>query len=88
MSREYDNYIIDHVSNVKEAYFWLKERKIISEELFDQISIHDLSKYTDSEYDAYDAYFYGKKLRRFKKTSIMLGYITFTQTHIIGNIGF
>ena len=64
MSREYDDYIIDHVSNVKEAYFWLKERKIISEELFDQISIHDLSKYTDFEYNAYDAYFYGRKTKK------------------------
>ena len=61
MSTEYTNYIVTHVENVKKAYNWLKDHKIISEELTSQIDSHDLSKYSAEEYEAYDNYFYGKR---------------------------
>ena len=66
MSTAYDTYIIDHVDNVKKAYFWLKEHNIISEDLLDQLSLHDASKFFEDEYQAYDNYFYGKQTEKVK----------------------
>ena len=66
MSTEYSNYIVTHVENVKKAYNWLKDHKIISEELTSQIDSHDLSKYSAEEYEAYDNYFYGKQTEKAK----------------------
>lgn len=66
MSTEYSNYIVTHVENVKKAYNWLKDHKIISEELASQIDSHDLSKYSAEEYEAYDNYFYGKQTEKVK----------------------
>ena len=66
MSAEYSNYIVTHVENVKKAYNWLKDHKIISEELASQMSSHDLSKYSTEEYEAYDNYFYGKQIEKVK----------------------
>ena len=66
MSTEYSNYIVTHVENVKKAQNWLKDHKIISEELASQIDSHDLSKYSAEEYEAYDNYFYGKQTEKVK----------------------
>ena len=66
MSTEYSNYIVNHVENVKKAYNWLKDHKIISEELASQIDSHDLSKYSTEEYEAYDNYFYSKQTEKVK----------------------
>ena len=43
---------------------WLKEHNIISEDLVTQLNLHDASKYTPAEYDAYDKYFYGDKTKK------------------------
>lgn len=61
MSKAYTDYIITHRSNVKKAYNWLRENKIITKNLDAQITMHDISKYSDEEYLAYDEYFYGKE---------------------------
>ena len=61
MSKAYTDYIITHKSNVEKAYNWLKENKIITKNLDARIAMHDLSKYSDEEYSAYDEYFYGKE---------------------------
>lgn len=68
MSTAYKTYIIEHVSNVTKAYNWLIKHNIISESLQTQISLHDVSKYSNPEYDAYDNYFYGysKKTEKIK----------------------
>jgi hypothetical protein len=66
MSADYNNYILTHVDNVKKAYIWLKDHNIIAEELMSQMNIHDISKYSKEEYDAYDNYFYGKKTEKVK----------------------
>jgi hypothetical protein len=66
MSTAYRTYIIEHVSNVIKAYNWLVEHNITSESLRTQISLHDVSKYSDHEYDAYDNYFYGRKTEKVK----------------------
>ena len=67
MSVEYNTYIIEHVDNVKKAYKWLKDHNIILEEYSFIIDFHDLSKFSDEEYNAYDNYFYGRKTEKVKK---------------------
>lgn len=67
MSREYDNYLKEHIGGMAEAYFWLENhvpdavpksvRDISYEFTFD----HDESKFEAEEYHPYDAYFYGDK---------------------------
>jgi hypothetical protein len=61
VSKEYTNYIIEHCENVRKAYDWLVDHKIIKNEFLMHIIHHDLSKWQDEEYKAYDKYFYGKK---------------------------
>ena len=63
MSAEYNDYLIEHINNVREAYAWLCsrfpniQRNILGHE--DIFAVHDASKYSPEEYDAYDKYFYG-----------------------------
>ncbi|MBQ8293411.1 MAG: hypothetical protein IJX78_06420 [Bacilli bacterium] len=66
MSRQYDEYILEHKMNVYKAYQWLNKNL---PDLFDDETTaaceyhcqfgHDESKYKPEEYDAYDKYFYG-----------------------------
>ena len=67
MSKEYNNYILEHKENVRKAFDFIKTHL---PELFEDDAIkrdceflceicHDRSKYEDDEYDAYDEYFYG-----------------------------
>ena len=67
MSVEYNSYIIEHVDNVKKAYKWLKDHNIILEDYSFTIGLHDLSKFSDEEYNAYDNYFYGRKTEKVKR---------------------
>jgi hypothetical protein len=67
MSRAYTDYIVAHKENVKKAYDWLKSHNIIKGNLETQIMQHDLSKYLDEEYGAYDHYFYGTKTKEVKE---------------------
>ena len=60
MSTAYTDYIIEHCENVRKAYDWLVDHKIIKNEYLQYIIHHDISKWTDEEFKAYDAYFYGK----------------------------
>ena len=66
MSIAYSNYIVDHVDNVNKAYNWLIDHKIISNLPVTQVNLHDISKYSAEEYNAYDNYFYGKKTEKVK----------------------
>lgn len=66
MSKEYTKYIEEHKANVKKAYDWLKKHRIIMKNIEKQILVHDISKYSDEEYDAYDKYFYGGKTKKVK----------------------
>lgn len=64
MSQKYDNYIKEHVNNIQKGFDWLKQNcpevlEDLEEEIQYQIIIHDDSKWSDEEYDAYDEYFYG-----------------------------
>ena len=72
MSAKYNEYLSEHIANVKKAYFWLKNHAIIDLKEFEpyflkQLNIHDLSKYSEEEYKAYDLYFYGTKTEKVKK---------------------
>ena len=67
MSYEYDEYLRDHRKNVAKGYTWLQvnlpdilrvDNPIDVEKQI--CSYHDYSKDSVAEYDAYDAYFYGK----------------------------
>ena len=71
MSFEYDLYLANHKANVMRAFDWLVanvltkdndlgiERSVI-ESVAHTITLHDSSKYSAEEYDAYDNYFYGE----------------------------
>ena len=64
MSREYDNYLLEHIENVQKGFRWMQEHlpSLILDD-FDYSNIlyhHDNSKRQPKEYKAYDAYFYGR----------------------------
>ena len=68
MSKEYDEYLTNHIDNVWKGYRWVEKyapeilNKIDNIKEFEkQLRAHDKSKWSDEEYDAYDKYFYGKK---------------------------
>ena len=61
MSAAYTDYIFEHCENVRKAYDWLVDHKIIKNDFLMHIVHHDLSKWQDEEYKAYDKYFYGKE---------------------------
>ena len=66
MSLQYDEYIKEHKYNVIRSYEWLRTN--LSELFDDELKLkcdhlmlmHDKTKYDAEEYNAYDAYFYGK----------------------------
>lgn len=65
MKDEYDQYLEEHISGVKNAFDWLLENLPELFEGYDSdyigsiVSKHDESKYSDEEYFAYCEYFYG-----------------------------
>ena len=69
MSAKYDEYIIEHKSNVTKAYDWLcknlperfPDEAVKSMVEWQCTNAHDQSKYEKEEYDAYDKYFYGNR---------------------------
>lgn len=69
MSLRYDKYLTEHYNNVERGFYWFQKNlpEVISgcdsyEDLRMQICVaHDMSKYEEEEYDAYDKYFYGRE---------------------------
>lgn len=67
MSARYNEYIHEHQNSVKMAFDWLLKNTsgITSEDVWNKaselIDKHDMSKYSEDEYQAYDQYFYGNK---------------------------
>ena len=61
MSYQYDAYLNEHCSNVRQGYQWLKENlpEVVNQVSNVNILEHDQSKQSKTEYDAYDKYFYG-----------------------------
>ena len=64
MSAQYDEYLKEHISDVTRTYLWLSDNLRDKDygHIFSTTSVpvHDGSKYTSEEYEAYDKYFYGK----------------------------
>ena len=63
MSAEYDRYLTEHKNNVKKGYEWLRNylpNLVNSLGEWNTNFAHDASKSERDEYEAYDAYFYGK----------------------------
>ena len=60
MSKQYDDYLNCHISNVLRGYIWMTDNGVLSydSELVQQLSQHDMSKRDTEEYDTYDTYFY------------------------------
>ena len=58
MSKQYDEYLREHISAVKACWGLLIRSSIAFGGI--ELTDHDLSKYTDDEYSAYDDYFYPK----------------------------
>lgn len=66
MSKEYDDYLSEHISNVQKAGEWMLSYGVVP---FDKFEIrrrfgeilakHDESKHSVEEYGPYDEYFYG-----------------------------
>lgn len=61
--KKYDEYLEEHIGNVKKAYDLLVYSGVFdySRATKDAIDEHDASKYDEEEYDAYGEYFYGDK---------------------------
>lgn len=65
MSIQYDQYLTQHKANVKKGFEWIRDNLpelVIGDYDYEwQIGMaHDESKTQPDEYDAYDAYFYGR----------------------------
>lgn len=67
MSLKYDDYLEEHIDNVKKAFDWMVENlphlfdKNFERECHELILNHDDSKYSREEYEPYDNYFYGNQ---------------------------
>lgn len=76
MSHKYNLYLTEHIENVIKAWNILEDNLDIdfisryhldSDKMSEIISMHDQSKYSKEEYDAYDEYFYGTKTKEVKE---------------------
>ena len=69
MSALYNEYLIEHKSNVIKGFDWLSKNLpdiFINDQIKSRcewlcVNAHDQSKYDKEEYDAYDKYFYGNR---------------------------
>ena len=68
MSKEYDNYLDEHIGAVRKAASWMVDnlkiirdmRPLYAHAFEEHVENHDRSKWGVVEYFAYDAYFYGE----------------------------
>ena len=63
MSEKYDEYLKRHREAVRQAYRWIEENipGLRDSKTARAVEAHDASKNEPDEYEAYDAYFYGRK---------------------------
>lgn len=88
MSQAYDEYLHEHISNVNRAWWWLEDHGIIPPHMAyeaERLTLHDDSKYTAEEYDAYDDYFYGKEGRDEDDISVIDASFDYAWLHHIHN---
>lgn len=66
MKNEYDNYLYNHINNVKRGFSWICKyapeivADVNTNDLYSQLEKHDMSKYSEEEYLPYALYFYGE----------------------------
>jgi len=65
VSEKYDEYLKRHREAVRQAYQWIEENipGLRDSKTARAVETHDASKNEPDEYEAYDAYFYGRKTR-------------------------
>lgn len=69
----YKQYLNDHIKNVQECFSWLYSNLPELFEGFDAeylgtiFSVHDFSKYSEEEFDAYNDYFYSERTKDVKE---------------------
>ena len=70
MSKEYDEYIKNHINAVGTAAKWMLSHLALADEtltdedkrdIISNVTVHDFSKHDEPEYSAYDDYFYGDR---------------------------
>lgn len=61
MSKQYDEYLFNHIQAVKACF------KLLNHGSFYELTDHDISKYSEDEYYAYDDYFYPKEENPYAK---------------------
>ena len=65
MSKQYNDYLEQHIANVVKGYDWLSTNLphllVGASNIRKQLLDHDQSKYAPEEYSPYDEYFYGKE---------------------------
>ena len=71
MSVEYNGYLKEHIANVRRGLEWISEHidRLDRTAILDAMNnayVHDSTKYSAEEYEAYDKYFYGLKNRSYK----------------------
>lgn len=72
MSVEYNDYLNEHIANVKRGFHWLLDNLpeifygLSLSQISPLIEAHDDSKLSEEEYQAYDDYFYGNKTKEVK----------------------
>ena len=67
---KYNSYLLEHTTNVQNAYYWLYKNKIITDknnEINNLVISHDDSKFLKCEFSQYADYFYGEKTEKVKK---------------------
>lgn len=97
MSKKYDSYLYQHRQNVANGFHWIQENlpelliNIPGVSYENQICFyHDSSKYDIDEYDAYDAYYYGKNRSYQVVQDLKYAWLKHIHKnpHIIGSIGY
>lgn len=76
MSKAYNDYLENHISNVKKAFDWIVDHDILEHLSDDEIESytkivynHDRSKYSEEEYESYDSYFYPETIEKEETTT-------------------
>lgn len=68
---KYNDYLEEHISNVKKGYEWLVKNDIIdinqATNAYHNVYEHDQSKYSPSEWLEYANYFYGEQTEKVKE---------------------
>ena len=76
--RKYFKYIREHKENIEKGLKWFEENlpEYITDEVYDLVNSHDMSKFSEEEFTPYAEYFYGDN-----KSEIALNYAWLHHIH-------